>query len=480
METLDQFDGAAWRRSSYTPREYEPGGDIGDTQHAYRGTTVEILQVVEIEALRGPIAPTAGVPLEIYARDDISRAIRPQSFDVFADSALVYAPELFEGDRYQVLSSYPLTDADLGALATGADGELTPIFANASEEGAFSLEAAESVATPQTPPDLDFYTELPEDRPSALRGQALLRTDGASTDFERAWMLESWFQSGDFVYETDVSTGHSALNLADWLSNPDSPNYRTGYCEQFAAAMAVLGRELEIPSRVVWGFTPGTVTTQVQDDVEVDVIQVRGTNAHAWVEMWLEPVGWVKFDPTPRGGFADPTAAFDPTEFVPEDEANSSESQNDAIPLPDEGFNFLDEEPTEFAQVERVDWWLIVIPLVVLLASTVPLFKRLRRRRRLARIRNGGDITAAWDEIVDRLADLGRPVSPSSTPMEVAEHTNPALAPIAATYSAAIYGGREGAAKESDLMAVEIWLHERFDMADRVKASLSPRSLFRR
>ena len=63
--------------------------------------------------------------------------------------------------------------------------------------------------------------------------------------------------------------------------------------EQMGFTRAVLARELEIPSRVVWGFTPGDVADN-------GVITVRDTNAHAWVELWIEPYGWFPFDPTPR------------------------------------------------------------------------------------------------------------------------------------------------------------------------------------
>ncbi len=112
-----------------------------------------------------------------------------------------------------------------------------------------------------------------------------------------------------------------------------SLNYRTGYCEQFAASMAVLGRAIGIPSRVVWGFTPGKVDTQ---DNGTEVITVRDNNAHAWVEMWMDGFGWVKFDPTPRGdGIPESvTAGFDPVVYLPPPDPNAPD-----IPLP----GFLDE-----------------------------------------------------------------------------------------------------------------------------------------
>ena len=69
-------------------------------------------------------------------------------------------------------------------------------------------------------------------------------------------------------------------------------NDRVGYCEQFAAAMAAMGRVLGIPSRVVVGFLDGTT----QEDGR---ILYTSDDRHAWPEMYFTGVGWVRFEPTP-------------------------------------------------------------------------------------------------------------------------------------------------------------------------------------
>ena len=144
-------------------------------------------------------------------------------------------------------------------------------------------------------------------------------TARTSTDFERALILEEFFRNaGGFVYDASASTGHSSLEMEDWLLVPSSRNYRSGYCEQFASAMAVMARVLDIPARVVIGFAPGT--TQTQSD-GTEVIVVRARDAHAWVELYLEGQGWVRFDPTPRSDGSNPATAasvgFAPTEYLP-------------------------------------------------------------------------------------------------------------------------------------------------------------------
>lgn len=477
VETLDNFDGIGWRPSDTSLSRHLPGEPVSGPSQRYQGTTVDIVQRVQIDALGSELVPTAGVTTEIH-EPDAENAIAPRAFQVTYDASLFYAGGTRLGHTYQIRTVYPAQEADLVHLATGRDGELSPTFAGAAEAGLFPEETPPGPRVAVEPADLDSFTRLPDTTPPGIFETAARVTIGATTDFEKAWMLQRWFRdSGSFAYSTEVSTGHSALVLDDWLNDPDSLNYRTGYCEQFAASMAVLGRALGIPSRVVWGFTPGTVT--VQDGIEV--VEVRDTNAHAWVEMWMDGFGWVTFEPTPRGEFLPPsaTSAFDPAEFLPQVEAPDP-LVTTPLGVPDldllRGFPI---EPPPAQQQQALPWWLLMFPALVFLASATPLAKTLRRRRRIRQIRKG-DITAAWDEIVDRLTDLGREVKPSMTPIEVAEETHYSLLPLAQGYSAAIYGGKTEIAGESDLTQVEDWLTLGFDGMERARAAVNPRSLLRR
>jgi transglutaminase-like putative cysteine protease len=479
VDTLDSFDGEEWSRSDTSSRQYEPDLPVVDPDNLYLGTAEEILQTVQIQALNSVLAPTAGTPIEI--QDPGSNVSSPRlatEFYAVGGVSVGVSGGLDRADQYQVRTIEVDRTADLGALATDETGALSPIFAAAAEAGEFphgpSLVTTDIAALPER----ELYVQLPANTPSGVTRRALSITAGRTTDFEAAWMLQSWFRdSGEFTYSTDVTTGHNSLVLDDWLNDATSPNYRTGYCEQFAAAMAVLARSLDIPSRVVWGFTPGDVDSN-------DVITVRDTNAHAWVELWIEPYGWYPFDPTPRAeqtGFASQppsiTASFDPADYLEAPENNPA----DLPPNFTDQFNDIgntEPEPFDGSANTPVRWWLIVIVTALPLLAVGPVVKRLRRRRRLHRVRDG-DITAAWDEIVDRLTDLGIEVSPSLTPVEVAAKTDHALLPLAHSYSSTVYGGRSGQARESDLVSVEWWIERTFDGSQRTRAALSLKS-FRR
>ena len=67
---------------------------------------------------------------------------------------------------------------------------------------------------------------------------------------------------------------------------------RAGFCEHYASAFSVLMRATDIPARVVTGYLGGRMNPAG------DYMIVRQSDAHAWVEVWLEGEGWVRVDPT--------------------------------------------------------------------------------------------------------------------------------------------------------------------------------------
>jgi len=67
---------------------------------------------------------------------------------------------------------------------------------------------------------------------------------------------------------------------------------RRGFCEHFSSAFAVMLRAAGLPARVVTGYQGGTIN-------RFDgTLVVRQSDAHAWVEVWLDGRGWVRVDPT--------------------------------------------------------------------------------------------------------------------------------------------------------------------------------------
>jgi transglutaminase-like putative cysteine protease len=72
---------------------------------------------------------------------------------------------------------------------------------------------------------------------------------------------------------------------------------RQGHCEYFAGGMVALLDALDVPARMVGGYSGGTASA------DGDEVVVREANAHTWVEVWLgEGNGWQAYDPTPASG----------------------------------------------------------------------------------------------------------------------------------------------------------------------------------
>jgi len=114
---------------------------------------------------------------------------------------------------------------------------------------------------------------------------------GLSSDAARAARIEDRLHR-EFTYSLENSKGRDPL--AEFLFVT-----KRGYCEYFASAMAVLLRTQGIPARVVTGFQSG-----YYNDVSGAWV-MRASDAHAWVEAWIEGRGWVTFDPTPPGAVAE-------------------------------------------------------------------------------------------------------------------------------------------------------------------------------
>ncbi len=443
LVTMETYNGGQFFADKPTVVDWEtrPWEDGG---HAFAGPTGRITTTVQIERLRMDWLPATYVPNAVTTTDrDILNDLRVRQ----ADGALRLEGNLsFEGMTYSIESIVP--QPDVAVLATDEDGQLSPAFAFAAEE----QDVPEPVIAPARPepPDVEKYLELPEGFDPEIEAEARRQTANLATNYEIGLALESWFHSEAFRYSTDIDPGHGASDLSAWLLDPTSPNHRTGYCENFATAMAVMARTLDVPSRVVLGFTPGEPTGQE------NVVVVRDRNAHAWVELWLPTQGWVRFDPTPRGDEINPT-----TYGAAETELGFSLTSYLDVPDP-EPLNFPSSplRPPEFAEDgplpifggggESTDsggfsipgWVTTTAPFVVLLlivGGAFPTLKWWRRRRRMKRLEQG-DITAAWEDIVDRLTDLGEKPSAASTPQQLAQSVDSAMVPLASVYGRSIYG----------------------------------------
>ncbi|MBI5157421.1 MAG: hypothetical protein HZA58_05330 [Acidimicrobiia bacterium] len=476
MVTLDGFNGVQWHitGSPEIDRPEELDSFEASTV-AFAGPTVRITSDVTILALQQDWLPAPYSPIDLRSGNTaVHEGYRVKT----DDASLRFDALTYRGMRYAVDSEVPVPDLDV--LGRRTDGSPSPVFENAMDAGAFAFSDEPPEMESRRLADADRYLDLPDDLDPGIRSLAVVTTRNLGTDFERALALEAFFLDPDnFRYSTAVLPGHGATDLAAWLLDEESPNYRTGYCEQFATSMAVMARLVGIPSRVVLGFSPGTV-------LEDGRVVVRDRNAHAWVELWMSTQGWVRFDPTPRGDTTGTSRAipFDLAAYldVPEpDRPVFGSDTTSPVIFRDDEFEILND-PIEalpgdsgFAAPGLPAWTLSAVVVAIALFGLVPAAKamrRLTRRRRLA----DGDVAAAWAEIIDRLTDLGESLGTGATPAEVAARIDPALEPLATVYAEAVYGpeigphpGRAAVATRS-LEITEGHLTERYSWRRRLRS----------
>ncbi|MDR1237607.1 MAG: transglutaminaseTgpA domain-containing protein [Propionibacteriaceae bacterium] len=241
------------------------------------------------------------------------------------------------------------------------------------------------------PADNGLTLSLPAELPESIRSLAESFNAGGPTAGQLLLNMRDWLRSSEFRYSTATQPGTPMDTIEDFLLSS-----RTGYCEQFAAALAIMARSVGIPSRVVVGFLPGSLSNGIWS--------VDTHDMHAWTELYLDGLGWIPLDATPGGANPNPTSSPSNTPSVTPSSStqpSTAPSQSPtATPLPGgQAFNLPGWVPTTGG---------IVLALGLLLCA--PRWTRaIRTRRRLSpRHPLPARVEDCWDELRDRLIDAGQ------------------------------------------------------------------------
>lgn len=136
------------------------------------------------------------------------------------------------------------------------------------------------------------YLQVPRnlDPRIAALAKSVTALSGSRTGYDDARAIESYLRD-NYEYSLDLKAG-GPDPLSDFLFH-----VRSGHCEYFSTAMAVMLRTQGIASRVVNGFLPG------EYNEAAGAYTVRQSDAHSWVEVYFPQTNsWVTFDPTPSAG----------------------------------------------------------------------------------------------------------------------------------------------------------------------------------
>jgi transglutaminase-like putative cysteine protease len=273
---LDRFDGTRWLERPWrgTQREQRQ-----ITPLAARKPANWIRQEVTVGALADDHVIGASIPMRDNVGDpraEVGQGVVLALGGLHRDEHYVvssYVPSPTPAELVDAPASYPTALTRPGRELDISPGVTLPPFAQPGRDARVL-----SLLTGRLLPYADVY-----ERARGVAGET-------RSPYAAVVALEAWFRAtGGFTYSEQPGTTPGLPPLVGFVMDT-----KTGYCQHFAGAMALMARLLGIPARVAAGFVPG----KYHDDFW----QVTDHDAHTWVEVWFPRYGWLPFDPTPGRG----------------------------------------------------------------------------------------------------------------------------------------------------------------------------------
>jgi len=441
--TLDYFDGYRWQ----------------DTTEEERGYGEEVDPLIETEIVRQDVEVLDAQTDRVFGAYSITntslRGARENT-----DGSWAIDGTFEEGDTYWLLSNVP-----------------QPTEKQLRNAGSNYPTAVR-----------DKYLQLPRSTPSVVekRAREIERRYEPATPYDKARAIERYLRTdGGFIYNLDVSYRRADTAVEEFLGDG-----KQGFCTQFATSMALIAREMDLPSRVVYGATQG-------QQVGPDEYVVTGHNMHTWVEIYFPGVGWYPMDPTP--GFSMPLTMEENAPalqvsaagqaFGPENISLERRNQQQQPQTPQESQKTQKTERKKAdTTTEQIPAWPFVMLAAALLVAAPPLTKRALLAR--------GRPEDLYRDLVGHLRDIlppGRAAladSPALTPTErvmllagAAGVDEEPFQEFARAYSDHLYSGGPRSAEDRHVPAAHqraVGAFGRLPLWRRIIGAVNPSSLVAR
>jgi hypothetical protein len=458
LAVLDDLSGQSWLP---TPSNGNPGTDLDNI---------------------GPVPGVAAdIPVTVRTTDVRVASVSSQWLPV------PYAPTKVTG-----LNGTWTWDRVSLAVSSGRSGLSDQNYEVTSAEVAPSVQQLQSAGT-EADPLVRRDLVVPPNLPAVVAETARTVAGAATTNYDKAIALQSYFTSGQFTYSEKAPVdqgydGSGAGVLEAFL------RVKSGYCVHFASAMTAMARTLGIPARVAVGFTPGQAVagssgTSLQ-------YKVTTHDLHAWPELYFPGIGWVRFEPTPSRGFAPefaPLVADNPAtpnvdESIPVPSSSRSAAPapgpTPALPVDAAPAPGTSTSATGGAGASVVLLQAALVLLVLLLLASPAIVRMARRTSRLRDV-SAGSAARAWDEVIDTATDLRLGSGDSLTPRQTAESLSSgldsagreALDRLLASVERESFASRPGEPTAGDVVQVIQSLRQRAGVARRILAIAVPLSL---
>lgn len=303
LAVMEHFDGVVWNMSDAPAEDRTIFHRIGDSLHVdEQGTPFQASFIIG-EGLDTTWLPLAGALTSI----DFSERNDARSFLYNAShQAGMLLGGVRQGMTYTVSGIIPETPSKQQVIKAEADAIAQPIA--------------------QDVPDIvsDMATAIAGGK--ATGGEAAITLADALRQY-------GWFSHG-LADDYPSPAGHGNYRITMLLGG----DVMVGDSEQYASAMALMAREIGLSSRVVMGFRSGEKTSGISNGTAAQTTRssqsasqstsqsasqstsqstsqptsrttsrttsqtttFTGNDVCAWVEIKLEGLGWVAFDPTPN------------------------------------------------------------------------------------------------------------------------------------------------------------------------------------
>ncbi len=227
---------------------------------------------------------------------------------------------------YQFFPLYPFIDLEIECI---------------DDSGIEKLENGKSIAfiSYADPYFRDFNTEMLESINPDIESEQLYRSYVYNEYLEVNTTMEMELRSqwGGLENQGPIDRYNIAVAIREYLesnnsyslspgavpSDKDFVEYflkenKRGYCTYFATAAVMMFRSAGIPARYVEGYTFTTDTGTVGENKEYTTVSVLDSNAHAWVEYYVDGLGWLDFEVTP-GNYEEQNLEEDLQETIEEE-----------------------------------------------------------------------------------------------------------------------------------------------------------------
>lgn len=222
------------------------------------------------------------------------------------------------------------------------------------------------------------------------------------------------FLSENYTYSlSGENTGDDAL--MQFLTVTHS-----GHCSLYATAMTLMLRELGVPARYCTGFSI------YPDSVGGSTVVLKERNLHAWVEVYIDELGWVTFDPTSAAVSSSVSYTTEkPESSAPEskpDKPVESVEEKENPPQQESKPDTSDNPSAEESKSAVPPYVFVIIAMAVAAAALLAfvIYKYNSVRTMAEQVLDGGctDVSAVYGCIVDMLCLFGLKIQNGQLPSD--------------------------------------------------------------